>query len=113
MKRLAKILYAWGSPRFEEVLKEELLSFGAQDLFLQSGLRQSSYALDRGIQPAVLSVEEKEGFLKIKLAVYYFGIMPGCGCANDPMPEMEYPEYCEREIRISKLSGEAEVKILD
>lgn len=112
MLRLVKSLSAWATPRFTDVLKEELESLDALTLPLQQGLSQSSYAAEDEFQVMIISVAEGPGFIRAKTGVFYGGLIPGCSCSDDPTPASEYSEYCELQVDISKATAETTVMLL-
>lgn len=112
MIRLGKSLSAWGAPDFESVLKEEIRQMGAEQLPLQQGLLNTSYALDDKLDVRVISVSDEPGFIHAKVGIFYAGILAGCSCADDPTPVEEQAEYCEVQLDINKMTAEAEVTLL-
>ena len=109
MFRLSESLLAWNSPRFNDVLKRELGQLGAGQLPLQQGLSASSYALDDKFDVMIISVAEEPGFIHAKVGIFYFGIIAGCSCPDDPTPVEPQSEYCEVRVSIDKTTAEAAV----
>lgn len=112
MIRLAKSLTAWGTPGFEDILKQELEQLGAGQLPLQQGLTSGSYALDDNLKVLIHSVSEEAGFIRIRAGIFYAGIIAGCSCADDPTPVDEQNEYCDVRVDINKQTGEATIALL-
>ena len=112
MIRLSKSLNAWGTPAFEEVIKQEIAQVGAEQLPLQQGLSTSSYALDNKLEVMILKVSEEAGFIRAKAGIFYTGIVAGCSCADDPTPINENNEYCVVQFDIDKMTAETTVTLL-
>jgi hypothetical protein len=105
MVRLPKSLAAWGTPAFEDVLKQELEALDSTQLSLQQGLTTTSHATDQPIQVMVLGASEVDGRIRVRVGVFFSGIIAGCSCADDPTPVEAQQEYCELEVDIDQASG--------
>lgn len=112
MIRLTKTLNAWGTPAFEDILKEEIEQLDAEQLPLQQGLSTSSYALDNKLKVRIISVSEDASFIHAKVGIFYTGIIAGCSCTDDPTPINENNEYCEVQLDINKTTAETAVTLL-
>ena len=112
MIRLPKALNAWGTPDFNDVLKRELEQISIDQLPLQQGLSTCSYVAGEAFQVMVISAAEADGAIRAKAGVFYAGIIAGCSCADDPTPVEEQSEYCEVQLDINRLTGEATVALL-
>lgn len=112
MMQMRKVLDAWDSPDFRDVLKQEIEAVGVAGLPLQQGLTTSSYALDGDISVMIIGVSEGEDAIVAKAGIFYKGIIPGCSCADDPTPIDENSEYCEVRFSINKLTADATVTLL-
>lgn len=113
MIRLPKSLDAWGTPRFKEVLKQEIEQLDAETLPLQQGLSVSSHVTDRPFQAMIISASEAAGLIRVKVGLFYTGVIAGCSCADDPTPVDELNEYCVAQLDIDRVTGEAAVQLLD
>jgi len=113
MTRLANSLDAWGTPEFNDILKNEIENLDAQDLPLQQGLVHSSYATDTDFRAIIISAREDYDFLYVKAGIFYSGIVAGCNCADDPTPVPEQSEYIEISLDIRKTTGETRINLLD
>jgi len=112
MVKLTQSLKAWGSPVFNEVVKQELEQLGASALPLQQGLSQSSVVSNSPYQVMIIDVAEDEHELRVKAGVFYRGIIAGCSCADDPTPVDEQTEYCVVQCLINRETAEVTVALL-
>jgi hypothetical protein len=110
---LKKALDAWGTPRFNEVLKDEIEQLDVQALPLQQGLSRGSHVGGARPQVMIISVTEQSGSICAKAGIFYTGIIAGCSCADDPTPVDEHSEYCVVRIEIDKATAGAAVSLLD
>jgi hypothetical protein len=106
MIKLTKSLGAWGTPAFNDVLKNEIENLDAQCLPLQQGLSHSSYAIDSEFNVMIINAWEENDFLHAKAGIFFYGVIAGCSCADDPTPVPEQSEYCEILVDIKKISAE-------
>lgn len=112
MIKLSKALEVWGTPDFENVLKEEIQKLEPELLPLQEGLSQTSYVCDGGINGLILKVTETSTDIRVKTGIFYAGIIAGSCCADDPTPVSEQTEYCELQFDINKVTAETIVRLL-
>lgn len=112
MIRLNKALSAWGSPGFEQTLKDEVQQLKPELLPLQAGLSQTSHVSDSAIEVMVLNVSDTETSLQVKAGIFYAGIIAGSCCADDPTPVCEQTEHCEVQFEINKVTAETAVTLL-
>lgn len=112
MIRLTKTLNAWGTPAFGDILKDEIAQLGSEQLPLQQGLSTSSYALDNKLNARIISVSEEANVIRVKVGIFYTGIIAGCSCADDPTPINENNEYCEVRLDINKITAETAITLL-
>ena len=109
---LDRVLDAWGTPAFRDVLKATLEQLTVEQLPLQQGLSQSSYACDDNIKVVIISVAEKSGLIRATAEIFYTGIIPGCSCADDPTPVDNYAEHCEVQIDINMQTAGTIISLL-
>ena len=112
MIRLTKSLNAWGTPDFEDVLKNEIAQLGGDQLPLQQGLSASSYVVDGRLDVLINSATEEAGIIRVQTGIFYAGIIAGCSCTDDPTPVEENSEYCEIRLDIDKATAETTVTLL-
>lgn len=110
--RLPNALNAWGTSEFGHVLKQEMAQQDARQLPLQQGLSGSSQVTDRPFQAMILSASEESGLIRVRLGVFYTGVVAGCNCADDPSPVDEQNEYCVLLLAIDKLTSDTAVTLL-
>ena len=111
MIRLTKALNAWGTPAFENALKQEIERLETAQLPLQQGLRTGSHVLD-GHKAMLIGAAEEGRVIRVKAGIFYSGILTGCACADDPTPVNEESEYCVVQLDIDKQTGETTIALL-
>lgn len=112
MIKLIKATAAWGSPYFEEVLKNEIQGLEHTVLPLQQGLAQSSMVSDSAFSVVILQVTDAQQVIQVKTGIFYNGIIAGSCCADDPTPVCEQTEYCEVQLEINKSTAQTSVTLL-
>ena len=112
MLSFSSALTAWGTPAFQETLKQEIEQLDAGQLPLQQGLAISSHVADSGFKAMILNVSDDPDSIHAKAGILYSGIIAGCSCADDPTPMSEQNEYCEVLLSIDKQTGKASVTLL-
>ena len=112
MIRLIKALNAWGTPAFEEILKDEIERLDVEALPLQQGLSRGSYSNDKGHSVMIIGISDELKLIRAKTGIFYTAIIAGCSCADDPTPIDELAEYCEVQFDIDKTTAEAKVTLL-
>lgn len=113
MIRFRQSLDAWGRPNFESVLKAEVEALDPDLLPLQAALSRTSFAIGEGFRTRLLAISGGNGTLRVKMGIFYAGIIAGCSCADDPTPIDDIDEYCEVEFAIDRRTGEATVTLID
>jgi len=113
MIQLPAALSAWGTPAFPDVLKQELERLPAGALPLRAALTHGSHALDEGIGARLIAVKANPATLRARIGIFYFGIIAGCNCADDPSPIEPHPEYCELLLEIDRASARATLTLVD
>lgn len=112
MLKLPAAIAAWQTPDFVAALKNELAQLGVKQLPLQQALSASSYALDDELDFVIMQTTDSADCIKVNLSVFYYGVMAGCGCADDPSPLDRQNEHCEIMLTIDKRSAEATIHLL-
>jgi hypothetical protein len=111
MFRLEKALHAWGTPRFEEALRQELVRH-IGELPLQQGLSLSNYVSDSPATVLINKVSERGNAIQVQVGIIYQGIIGGCSCADDPTPVNENTEYCELLLNIDKAGAATTISLV-
>ena len=111
MIRLTEALRAWGTPGFNDALKQELRGLNADQLPLQQGLTSGSYAFADKLDAMVIRAGEEEHCIRARVGIFYAAMLIGCSCADDPTPVSEINEYCEVQFDIDKASAIAVVSL--
>ena len=112
MLALEKTLAAWQTPDFEVAFKCEVEQLGVEELPLQQGMSQGSYASDAHLKVIVIHASGQQGRIHVKAGVFYTGILPGCACTDDAAPDNEYTEYCEVLFTIDQQTAASTVSLL-
>ena len=112
MIELSHTLEAWGSPDFENALKDEIANTDTALLPLQQGLSKSSHVSEGDISVVILDVTETSEFIRAKTGIVYAGIIAGSCCGDDPTPISEQTEYCEVQFDINKKTAETTATLL-
>lgn len=113
MIRLPRSLAVWGSPAFADTLKQELVRGAGGQLPLQQALSAASYASDAPSDIMLIHADESADVIRVKVGVFYTGIIAGCSCADDPSPVEPVNEYCELMLCIDRHSGQTTAALLD
>ncbi len=112
MLLLEDSLGAWGTPSFEQVLKQEL-SRQAEELPLQQALVSSSSVTDSPITVVLKGLETSAVGLRVRVGIFFQGVIGGCSCADDPTPMQEVNEYCDLQLDIDKMTAVTVITLLD
>ena len=112
MLRFSNSLSVWGTPAFQEVLKEEIERLDIRELPLQQGLSRGSYSDGKGLSVMIISITDEPTLIRAKTGIFYSSIIAGCSCADDPTPVDDINEYCELQFDIDKTNAEATVTLL-
>jgi len=113
MPQFSKSLKAWNSSALNETLINEIQQMDISQLPLQQALSQSSHVSDSKVSAVIINTSEDAANITVKAGVFFFGIIAGSCCSDDPTPVDEVQEYCELEFLIDKESGEVNVRLLD
>lgn len=107
MFHLPESLAAWRTPGFGCVLKRELRQKGAGALPLQEALVRSSTVADEGIEVMVIGASDDPRYVRVRVGIFFSGIVAGCSCADDPTPVEAQSEYCEVMLTIDRQTAGA------
>ena len=109
---LRKTLAAWGAEAFNDEFKAEVETISSSELPLQQGLSLSSYVSSEPFRVMVINTSEDSDVIKVKVGVFYSGIIAGCSCSDDPSPTDTQSEYCDLLFVIDKKTAETSVALL-
>lgn len=113
MIRFAASLEAWGTPEFNDILRQEIEALEGVQLPLQEGLTSSSYALNDRISAMIIAVSDAGTTICAKVGIFYTGIMAGCSCADDPTPITRQHEYCVVQFTIDKTTADTTLLLME
>jgi hypothetical protein len=103
--RLPASLDAWGEPHFAATLKRELAKH-AHELPLQQALAHSSAVADEPVTVVLLDAQADDALVRVKVGIFFSGIVAGCSCSDDTTPVEPQTEYCELSLSIGRETGE-------
>jgi len=106
------LLSQWGSDNFDVEFKLLANKLTTHELPLQKGLSHSSIALDKNINTIIINTTKEDGYIKVKAGIFYFGVIAGCNCSDDPSPIDMQNEYCEVLFDINSKTGHASVTLV-
>ncbi|HPE81834.1 MAG: hypothetical protein R3E46_09720 [Sedimenticolaceae bacterium] len=111
--KLDKAVRAWGTPNFQEVLKDEIEQCAVDELPLSQALRYGNYVADE--KPAIMvhRVEKRGSCIVARIGLFFAGIDAGSCCANDPTPVQPRHEYCVIQLEIEHDTGETKFRLID
>lgn len=111
MIRLDKALHAWGTPDFPAILKQQIAQY-ADQLPLQKGLSTGSHVTDTPVTVLITSAVELQDVIRVQAGIFYWSVIAGCSCENDPTPTSENNEYCEVQLDIDRASADTKVTLV-
>lgn len=111
--KLDKVVRAWGTSKFQEVLKEEIERRAVDELPLAKALRYGNYLADERPAAMIHRVQQHGGFIVARIGLFFAGVDAGSCCANDPTPVDPHHEYCIIQLEIERATGEASVQLID
>jgi hypothetical protein len=102
-----------GMSDFNTVLSEELRTLPVGALPLDKAMRQGNMVSDQPPQFMINDRRDENGYLKVRIGVFFHSVIGGCSCADDPTPIDLINEYTELEININLADASASVAIID
>ena len=98
---------AWQTALFESTLKTELSKLQAEDLSLQQETRYSGMFVPNSLEISLLSCNEQQQQLNIKVGIFFQEYMTTCPCSGE---ETEiYPGYSEKNLLLQLADGQARI----
>ncbi|MCX7898051.1 MAG: hypothetical protein N2441_09280 [Rhodocyclaceae bacterium] len=95
---------AWGRPEFAAILKEELRR-KAHALPLERWLAKTNMAMPETLEVMLISAEEADGRVLLRVGAFFSGLTVGCACVDDPTPLTPEPEYAEIVLMLDLSTG--------
>ncbi len=112
MIMLKNSLNAWQQDHFADTFRQEVEALPSARLPLQQALTLSSQVSEEPFQVMLLNQSETPEAIKVKVGLFFTGIIAGCSCADDPTPLDTQNEYCELLFQIDKASAETHIELL-
>lgn len=112
MIKLPDVLNAWDTPAFPQTFTAAIQQLKTSDLPLQQSLTQSSYVSDSPRTAIILHSDATTDAIHIKAGIFYFGIIAGSCCSDDPTPLCEENEYCEVQVDIDRNTAGVSITLL-
>ncbi|MCK5697120.1 MAG: glucosamine--fructose-6-phosphate aminotransferase [Gammaproteobacteria bacterium] len=109
MTQLIKSLQAWGFENFKKTLKQEMEGLNNDLLPLNKATCQGGVADDSNIAVLVNSIMTTDTHLQINTGIFFYEIIAGCNCNDDPVAENT---YCEVLVSINRTNAETEFILL-
>ncbi len=109
MIHLSQSLAQWPGDNFKVTLKQELEALPPSSLPLHLGTQRGGQADDESISVLVNIVKEQADTIEVHIGVFFYEIMGGCSCGDEPPSENT---YCEILVIIDKGTAEAVFKVL-
>lgn len=104
----AKALKHWGSPQFSHYFSHAFLSIKLANLPLQNCCQQQALIDENTLKVMILSTEDLPYQLRLKIAVLFAKVMPGCPCSDDAAQATTLENgYCELQVDIDKTTTQA------
>lgn len=110
---LKNSIQAWGKPEFGKVFKQEFEQLPIESLPLQQALQFSNAVASNGFSVMLLEKFEVPGYIQLRIAVLYQGVVAGCNCADDPTHQEFNNEYCELAVQINQATAETSICLPD
>lgn len=112
MIKLPEALQAWGTPAFPQTFANAIQQMDTAALPLQQALTQSSHVSDSPRTVVILDSGATDTTIRVRAGIFYFGIIAGSCCSDDPTPMCEENEYCEVQFDIDRHSGIAHLTLM-
>ena len=111
--RLAKSVRAWGTPKFREVLKDEIAHLAISELPLAQALQFGNFVADERPTVMINSIEDRGDHVAVRAGLFFAGINAGACCADDPTPVESHHEYCVVQMQVDLATVEAQAHLVD
>lgn len=111
--RLAKSVRAWGTPKFREVLKDEIEHLAISEFPLAQALQSGNFFADERPTVMINSIEDRGDHVAVRVGLFFAGINAGACCADDPTPVESHQEYCVVRMQVDLAAGVAQSHLVD
>ena len=102
MARFINSLRDWGTDRFSECLRSEILALEPGVLPLGQALDRGGFIDESALEATVLAATDDEQRIQANVGIFFTEIVACCGCGDEPVPENV---YCELVVTINKLNA--------
>jgi hypothetical protein len=111
--RLANAVGAWGTPKFREVLKDEIEQLAISELPLAQALQFGNLVADERPTVMINGIEDQGDHVMVRIGLFFAGIDAGACCADDPTPVDSHQEYCVMQLHVDLATGEAQADLME
>jgi hypothetical protein len=110
--KLPEVVEVWGTEAFAQTFAAAVQQLGTADLPLQQALAQSSHVSESPRTVVVLDSGATDTRIQVRAGIFYFGVIAGSCCSDDPTPMCEENEYCEVQFDIDRHTGIARLTLM-
>ena len=104
----ANALAHWQTDEFFKYLKQDFAALELTQLPLSSCCNHSAVIDKDSIEVMILSSQDADQSIQLKVGVFFCEILSGCACSDDPsQAKILENSYCELMVNISKETAEA------
>jgi hypothetical protein len=108
--RLPGAMRDWGTPHFDQTLKDEIEALDAACLPLYAGTRAGGRVGAADKAATVLASCEHEQTIEARVGVFFSEITGGCSCGDEPFDQ---PAYCLLLVTIEKRTAHAGFDVIE
>ncbi len=108
--RFAGALLDWGTPRFDQTLKNEIEALEVACLPLSRGTGSGGRIDGSDLAVTVISARENGLTVQARVGVFFTEIVGGCSCGDEPFSQ---PAYCMLQVTIEKQTACAGFELID
>ena len=108
--RFADALQDWGTPRFEQMLKNEIEALEPACLPLSRGTGLGGRIDGPDLAVTIISARENGQTIQARVGVFFTEIVGGCSCGDEPFSQ---PAFCVLQVSIDKQTSHAGFELID
>jgi hypothetical protein len=108
--RFASALQDWGTPRFDQTLKNEIEAVEAACLPLSRGTGLGGRIDGSDLTVTIISARENGQTLQARAGVFFTEIVGGCSCGDEPYSQ---PAYCLLQVTIDRPTACVRFELID